>query len=92
MASCPARVVRVDDTVVVGKGADVIAVPYRDAQTWHELRDAACVVMVDLKHEAFGPSQPLPPDTAKSSARFWIGEHRAELARLKRGDFKQALP
>jgi hypothetical protein len=43
-------------------------------------------------HEVFGPSQPLPPDTAKKAARFWIGEHRAELARLKRGDFKQALP
>jgi hypothetical protein len=91
-ASCPARVVRVDDTVVVGRSADVIAVSYRDAQTWHELRDAACVVMVDLKHEVFGPSQPLPRDTAKNPARFWIGQHRADLARIKRGEFKQALP
>lgn len=92
MASCPGRVVRVEDTVVVGRSADVISVPYRDAQTWHELRDAACVVIVDLKHEVLGPSEPLPPDTGKGPARFWIGEHRAELARLKRGDFKQALP
>jgi hypothetical protein len=91
-ASCPARVVRVDDTVVVGTSADVIAVPYRDAQTWHELRDAACVVMVDLKHEVFGPSQPLPRDTVKDPARFWIGQHRAELARLERREFKPALP
>jgi hypothetical protein len=91
-ASCPARVVRVDDTVVVGTSADVIAVPYRDAQTWHELRDAACVVTIDPKHEVFGPSQVVPRDTAKNPARFWIGEHRAELARLERGEFKQTLP
>jgi hypothetical protein len=92
IASCPARIVRVEDTVVVGRSADVIAVSYRDAQTWHELRDAACVVTIDPKHEVFGPSQVVPRDTAKNPARFWIGEHRAELARLERGDFKQALP
>ena len=32
--------------------------------------------------------RPIP----RRAQRFWIGEHRAELARLKRGDFKQALP
>jgi hypothetical protein len=93
MASCPARVVRVEDTVVIGHSADVIAVPYRDAQTWHELRDAACVGAGDPAHEVFGPSRPLPADDAvQNPARFWIGEHRAELARLERGEFKQPLP
>ncbi len=92
-ASCPARVVRVEDTVIVGWGADVIAVPRREDQTWHELRDAACALTVDPAHEVFGPSRPLPPpDTVKQPARFWIEQHRAELARLERGEFKQALP
>jgi hypothetical protein len=40
----------------------------------------------------FGPSRPLPPDTAKNPARFWIEQHRAELARLERGEFKQTVP
>jgi hypothetical protein len=83
----------VEDTVVIGRSADVIAVPYRDDQTWHELRDAACVGVGDSTHEVFGPSKPLPADDAvKNPARFWIEEHRAELACLKRGEFKQALP
>jgi hypothetical protein len=93
LASCAARVVRVEDTVVIGKSADVIAVPYRDDQTWHELRDAACVGAGDPAHEVFGTSQPLPADDAvKNPARFWIEQHRAELARLERGELKQALP
>ena len=83
---------RVEDTLVIHKGSGVIAVPHREAQTWHELRDATCVGTVDPVHEVFGPSRPLPPDTMKNPARFWIEQHRAELARLKRGDFKQALP
>jgi hypothetical protein len=91
VASCRARVVRVEDTVVVGKSADVIAVPYRDAQTWHELR-GECVDARGQRHEVFGPSRPLPPDTVKKPARFWIEQHRAELARLERGEFKQTLP
>jgi hypothetical protein len=28
----------------------------------------------------------------KQPARFWIEQHRAELARLERGSLKQALP
>ena len=81
-----------EDTVVVGKSADVIAVPYREDQTWHELRDAACVEAGAPAHEVFGPSKPLPTDTAKNPARFWIEQHRAELARLERGELKAALP
>ena len=83
---------RVEDTLVIDKGSAVIAVPHREAQTWHELRDAACVAAVDLVHEVFGPSRPLPSDTAKNPARFWIEQHRAELARLERGEFKQTPP
>lgn len=92
VASCPARIVRVEDTVVVGWGADVIRVPYREEQMWHELRDAACAVTSDPAHEAFGPSAPLERDIAEDPARFWIEQHRAELARLERGELKQALP
>jgi hypothetical protein len=92
VASCPARVVRVEDTLVIHHGSGIIAVPHREAQMWHELRDAACVVKDGPVHEAFGPSPPLPPDAAKKSARFWIEQHRAELARLKRGEFAQTLP
>jgi len=91
-ARCPARIVRVEDTLVVDKGSDVIAVPHREAQTWHELRDAACIGMAEPAHEVFGPSQPRPPDTANNPARFWIEQHRAELARLERGEWNQALP
>lgn len=91
-ASCPARIVRVDDTLTIHMGSGVIAVPHREAQTWHELRDAACVGTDGPVHEVFGPSRPLPPNTVKDPARFWIEEHRAELARLKRGAFKQPLP
>ena len=91
-ASCPARVVRVEDTPIIHWGSDVIAWPRREDQTWHELRDAACARTVGPAHEVFGPSRPLPPDTAKNPARFWIEEHRAELARLDRGEFKQPLP
>ncbi len=91
-ASCPARIVRVEDTVIIHWGSDVIAVPHREAQTWHELRDAACVETDGTMHEVFGPSRPLPPDTAKNPARFWIEQHRAELARLERGELKQTVP
>jgi hypothetical protein len=91
-ASCPARVVRVDDTPIIHWGSDVIAFPRREDQTWHELRDAACVGTDDPSHEVFGPSRPLPRDTAKSPARFWIEQHRAELARLERGELKEPLP
>ena len=91
-ASCPARIVRVEDTPIIHWGSDVIAFPRREAQTWHELRDAACVGTVGPVHEVFGPSRPLPPDTAKNPARFWIEQHRAELARLERGEFKPTLP
>jgi hypothetical protein len=80
--------VRVEDTVVIGKSADVIAVPYRDAQTWHELR-GDCVRGGDQTHEGGGPARSLPPDAARKTARFQIGEHRAELARLERREFKQ---
>lgn len=91
-ARCAARIVRVDDTPIIHWGSDVIAWPRRENQTWHELRDAACAGTVDPAHEVLGPSRPLPPDTAKDPARFWIEERRAELARLQRGEFKQALP
>jgi hypothetical protein len=91
MASCPAHVVRVEDTVVIGHSADVIAVPYRDAQTWHELR-GACVGGGEKRHVVFGPSQRLPPDAARKPARFWIEQHQAELDRLERGELKQPLP
>jgi hypothetical protein len=92
-ASCPARIVRVEDTPIIHWGADVIAFPHREDQTWHELRDAACVVEEGgPAHEVFGPSRPLTADTAKNPARFWIDQHRAELARLERGELKQALP
>ena len=91
-ATCAARIVRVEDTPIIHWGSDVIAWPRRENQTWHELRDAACAGPSVRAHEVFGPSRHLPPDTAKSPARFWIEEHRAELARLKRGEFKQSLP
>ena len=91
-ASCPARIVRVEDTPIIHWGADVIAFPRREDQTWHELRDAACAGTAGPAHEVFGPSRPLPPDTVKNPARFWIEQHRAELARLERGEFKQPLP
>jgi hypothetical protein len=80
-----------EGTLVIDKGSDVIAVPHREAQTWHELRDAACVGTVGPVHEVIGPSRPLLPDTGKNPARFWIEQHRAEIARLERGEFKQAL-
>jgi hypothetical protein len=92
VARCPARIVRVEDTPIIHWGSDVIAWPHREDQTWHELRDAACVGTDDATHEVFGPSRPLPPDTAKNPARFWIEQHRAELARLERGEFKPPLP
>jgi hypothetical protein len=91
-ASCAARIVRVDDTPIIHWGSDVIAVPHREDQTWHELRDAACAWPVAPAHEVLGPSRPLPPDTAKNPARFWIEQHQAELARLQRGELKRALP
>jgi hypothetical protein len=91
-ASCAARIVRVEDTPIIHWGSDVIAFPRREDQTWHELRDAACAGTVDPAHEVFGPSRPLPPDTAKNPARFWVDEHRAELARLERGEFRQPPP
>jgi hypothetical protein len=92
VATCPARLVRVEDTPIIHWGADVIAFPRREDQTWHELRDAECAGEDGSVHEVFGPSGPLPPDTVKNPARFRIVEHRAELARLARGEFKQALP
>jgi hypothetical protein len=91
-ATCPARVVRVEDTLLIHMGSGVIGVPHREAQTWHELRDAACAGTVDAVHEVFGLSRPLPRDTVKNPARFWIEQHRAELARLKRGEFKPPPP
>lgn len=92
VAGCPARIVRVEDTLVVDKGSGVIAVPHWESQTWHELRDAACIGTGDPEHEVFGPSQPMPPDTARNPSRFWIEEHRAELARLERREWKQPPP
>jgi hypothetical protein len=92
VATCPGRIVRVEDTLTIHRGSDVIAVPYREDQMWHELRDAACVGTTGPAHEVFGPSGPLPPGTAKDPVRFWIEQHRAELARLERRELKQALP
>jgi len=92
VASCPAHVVRVEDTPIIDRGSDVIAFPRREDQTWHELRDAACIATADPAHEVFGPARAIPTDTAKNPARFWIEQHRAELARLQRGEIKQALP
>jgi len=91
---CPAHLVRVDQTLVVDTGSGVIAVPRREAQTWHELRDAACAGKGYTVHEVLGlPPPPRPPDVVKNQpARFWIEQHRAELARLKRGESKQQLP
>jgi len=91
-ASCPGRIVRVEDTVIIHWGSDVIRWPRREDQTWHELRDAECIGPAGPLHETFGPSRWIPPNTVKQPARFWIEQHRAELARLERGELKQALP
>jgi hypothetical protein len=40
--SCPATLVEVRDTVTVGTGSGVIAVPVREERGWTELRDATC--------------------------------------------------
>jgi hypothetical protein len=94
-ARCAGRVVRVEDTLTVGRTADVIAVPIREAHTWHELRDADCVRADRLRHEVFGPPPPprLPGSmTRNHPARFRVEEHRREIARLRRGEFKRPPP
>jgi hypothetical protein len=91
-ASCRGHLVRVDQTLVVDKGSDVIAVPRREAQTWHELRDAACASNASTVHEVLGVPSPRQPNVGSNAALFWIEQHRAELARLERGELKQQIP
>lgn len=92
--SCPARVVRVDDTVVVSNGSGIIAVPQREAHSWYELRDATCLKDPTTMREVFGPAPaPIPGNEVRNNpVEFWISQHKAELERLERKQFKLALP
>ncbi len=92
--SCPARVVRIDDTLVVDNGSGVIAVPRTDAVFWHELRDATCAKNPTTVRDVVGPAPPPIPAgvTRNNPAEFWISQHKAELARLERHEFKLAPP
>lgn len=92
-ASCPARVVRLEQTLLVGNGSGVIAVPDYQERVWHELRDATCAIEPTRTEEIFGPAPPVPEGIVQTSpARFWISQHEAELARLARKQFKLSLP
>ncbi len=54
--SCPATVVQLSDTVTVGNGSGVIAVPVREERSWTELRDATCAGTGETQREVVAPS------------------------------------
>lgn len=86
-ASCTAKLTRVEERVVVGTGSGVIAIPEREDQFWHELRDVGCAPRLATEHQVFGaPAAPRGRAGVVSSSptRFWIKQHRAELERLER--------
>lgn len=77
--SCPAKVVRVDDTLTVGTGSGVIAVPRREERSWHELREAGCVTSGRLRRVTRGEPLVSSPEKAPSYLRVLQARRQLEL-------------
>ncbi|MFZ5439204.1 MAG: hypothetical protein ACOZQL_04305 [Myxococcota bacterium] len=79
VASCPARVVQRTETLTVGMGSGVIAVPRREERSWTELRDAPCVTSAETVDEVLRPLPPAQPSDGQR--RVWQLEAMLEQLR-----------
>ncbi|PZR08407.1 MAG: hypothetical protein DI536_24830 [Archangium gephyra] len=80
--SCPAKLVKVTDSIKVSNGDGVIAVPRYEERSWFELRGATCVGSGGVDRKDIGPVVQPSTRSSPSAERLMLLRSQADRANI----------